>query len=99
MKSFSITFTLLLTICIGAFAQKKLGDYIEIGGVPAFVFSLDETGEHGLAMSIPAFSRGIKKVDKLVKNSQLSHEQGDLLNNYFKEYNTSSIGVNKKRKN
>lgn len=50
MKKFISIIVLLLTISIGALAQKKLGDYIEIGGVPAFVFHLDETREHGLAM-------------------------------------------------
>ena len=98
MKKFICFIALLLTVSIGAAAQKKLGDYIEIGNVPAFVFYLDKSGEHGLAMSIPAFSRGIKKVDKLVKNGQISQEQGDLLNNYFKEHKTNSIGVNKKSK-
>lgn len=47
---------LILAVSIGTSAQRSLGDYVEIDGVPAFVFSLDETGEHGLAMSIPAFN-------------------------------------------
>ncbi len=62
MKRLLLMFVIMLFISTGAIAQKKLGDYIEIGGVPAFVFSLDGTGEHGLAMSIPAFdAKGGKK--------------------------------------
>lgn len=37
MNRIFITFALILITCIGANAQKKLGDYIEINGVPAFV--------------------------------------------------------------
>jgi hypothetical protein len=33
-------------------AQHKLGDIIDIDGVKGMVFKVDETGEHGLAMSI-----------------------------------------------
>ena len=50
MKRLLFMFVLMLTISIGTFAQKKLGDYIEFEGVPAFVFYLDQSGEHGLAM-------------------------------------------------
>lgn len=78
MKRISIAFAILLIICTGAFAQKKLGDYIEIGGVPAFVFYMEESSEHGLAMSIPAFDeKGLKKVDKLVKKGLLTAEQAE----------------------
>ena len=52
MNRIFITFALILITCIGANAQKKLGDYIEINGVPAFVFSIDQTGEHGLAPTL-----------------------------------------------
>ncbi len=97
MKRFSITFALLLIICIGASAQKKLGDYIEIGGIPAFVFSLDGTGEHGLAMSIPAFEeKGLKKVDKLVKKGLLTVEQAEKLKgNLLGSFNRQGSGIKK----
>ena len=62
----------MLFTSIGTFAQKNLGDYIEINGVPAFVFYLDQSKEHGLAMSIPALdAKGVKEVDKMVYFSRL----------------------------
>ena len=82
MKRLLLMFVLMLFISTGAIAQKKLGDYIEIGGVPAFVFSLDGTGEHGLAMSIPAFdAKSGKKVDKLVKKGLMNNEQATIFKN------------------
>lgn len=82
MKRQLLMFVLMLFISTGAIAQKKLGDYIEIGGVPAFVFSLDGTGEHGLAMSIPAFdAKSGKKVDKLVKKGLMNNEQATIFKN------------------
>ena len=93
MKKFISIIVLLLTVSIGALAQKKLGDYIEIDGVPAFVFSLDGTGEHGLAMTIPknnhAFGLGkyskrmTKVIDKMSEEGKLSSEQVTHLKDYF----------------
>lgn len=85
MKKFVCIIALLLTISIGASAQKKLGDYIEIGGVSAFVFYLDQTGEHGLAMSFPVLTshdknKVNKRVDKLVKKGKISAEGLDAAN-------------------
>lgn len=79
MKKFISIIALLLTVGIEASAQKKLGDYIEIGGVPAFVFYLDQTGEHGLAMSFPILTshdknKVGKRVDKLIKKGIISAE-------------------------
>lgn len=41
--------------------KPQLGDYMLIGDVPCYVFYLDETGEHGLAMSFPLTSVRKKK--------------------------------------
>ncbi len=61
---------------LGVYAQQTLGDYVEFDGVPAFVFYLDETGEHGLAMSIPAFNdKELKNLGKMVKKGWITEEQ------------------------
>lgn len=90
---------LMLTISIGTFAQKNLGDYIEIDGVPAFVFYLDQTKEHGLAMSIPAFyEKGGKKTDKLVKKGLMTNEQATIFkNNPLGQFNGQGIGGKKSK--
>lgn len=51
--------------------SQGLGDYLEIDGVPGFVFYVDETGEHGLVMSRPALT---DKVVKVAKKSGISVE-------------------------
>lgn len=72
----------IVNAVIGVSAQKNLGDYIEIDGVPAFVFSLDQSGEHGLAMSVPAYdSKSVKKIDKLVKRGLMTAEQATIFKN------------------
>lgn len=77
----TICFVIILALCVSAevFAQKKLGDYIEIDGVPAFIFQLDESGEHGLAMSVHAMKA--KNIDKCVKKYHMATEQANLLKN------------------
>lgn len=99
MKRLLLMFVLMLFISTGAIAQKKLGDYIEIGGVPAFVFSLDGTGEHGLAMSIPAFdAKSGKKVDKLVKKGLMNNEQATIFkNNPLGQFNEKGTGGKKSK--
>ena len=99
MKRLLLMFVLKLFISTGAIAQKKLGDYIEIGGVPAFVFSLDGTGEHGLAMSIPAFdAKSGKKVDKLVKKGLMNNEQATIFkNNPLGQFNGEGTGGQKSK--
>lgn len=101
MNRIFITFALILITCIGANAQKKLGDYIEINGVPAFVFSIDQTGEHGLAMTIPrnnhAFGlskyskRMIKVIDKMSEEGKLSSEKVTQLKEYFNSQGTAIV--------
>jgi len=95
MKKLLFMFVLMLTISIGTFAQKNLGDYIEIDGVPAFVYYLDQTKEHGLAMSIPAFDeKGGKKTDKLVKKGLMTNEQATIFkNNPLGQFNGQGIGL------
>lgn len=71
----------LITLNLSVFA-KKPGDYIEIGGIPAVVFHTDSTGEHGLALSRPAFRVDKfkeKDIQKLVDDSILTQEQADKL--------------------
>lgn len=93
----------LLIVCLtwstAFYAQKDLGDYIEIEGIPAFVFFLDQTGEHGLAMSIPAFdAKGGKKVDKLVKKGLMTNEQAAIFkNNPLGQFNGQGTGGKKSK--
>ncbi len=71
-----ISLCLVLICSINAQAQKKLGDYIEINNTPAFVFYIDETGEHGLAMSMGAMeSKDLKTFEKLKKKGKISEEE------------------------
>ena len=86
----------MLMQSISSYAQK-MGDYIEFDGVPSFVFYLDSSGEHGLAMSIPAFDvKGAKKVDKLVKKGLMTNEQANIFkNNPIGEVNNQGIGGKK----
>ena len=87
---------LMLLFSISSFAQK-MGDYMEIDGVPAFVFYIDSSGEHGLVMSIPAFdTKGAKKADKLVKKGLFTTEQANVLkNNPIGEVNKQGAGGKK----
>lgn len=68
-------------MCFGLLANAQgLGDYMEIDGVPGFIFYLDETGEHGLVMSFPAISeKQLKKTEgkamKLAKKRGLSEDE------------------------
>ena len=96
MKHVFILLGLMLMLSISSYAQK-LGDYIEFDGVPSFVFYLDSSGEHGLAMSIPAFdAKGVKKVDKLVKKGLMTNEQANIFkNNPIGEVNNQGIGGKK----
>ena len=81
MKLNVIILGLMLIASISSFSQK-LGDYMEIGGVQAFVFYLDETGQHGLAMSMPALSpKQLKGIDKYVKKSLMTETQAEFLRN------------------
>ena len=98
MKRANVILGLMLTICVSTFAQQ-LGDYVEIDGVPAFVFYLDQTGEHGLAMSIPAFeAKGMKKADKLVKKELMTNEQAAIFkNNPLRQFNSQGIGGKKSK--
>ena len=56
MKKWVVTVWVCLAYLFSANAQNsfKPGEMIKVGDVPGFVFYVDETGEHGLAMSMPA---------------------------------------------
>lgn len=76
---------LLFNISVSA---QQLGDYIEIGGMPAFVFYLDETGQHGLAMSMPALSpKQLKGIDRYVKKELMTETQAEYFRNGNKALN------------
>ncbi|MGM9693890.1 MAG: hypothetical protein ACI3YC_02650 [Alloprevotella sp.] len=52
-----------------SFAQA-LGDYMDIDGVPGFIFYLDESGEHGMVMSFSAYSaKQAKQVQKYMEKN------------------------------
>lgn len=72
---------------------QGLGNYMEIDGVPGFVFHIDESGEHGLVMSFRQMSA--KQVGKYVKKGLLTKEKAEKL--YAKE-NKSKISK-KEREN
>lgn len=92
MKKLLLT-AIILFVGIEVSAQKKLGDYVEYDGVPAFIFSLDQTGEHGLAMTIPqdnnAFGlskyskRMAKVIKKMSEEGKLSSEEVTHFTEYF----------------
>ena len=79
MKRRNVVLGLILSMCVSTFAQQ-LGDYIEFDGVPSFVFYLDETGQHGLAMSMPALSpKQLKGIDRYVKKGLMTETQAEYL--------------------
>lgn len=72
----------IITFLVAAFfisqfaaAQSyRSGDLININGVQAFVFYVDDSGEHGLAMSSPAVNaKMLKKMAKTMDPLQLSN--------------------------
>ncbi|MBR2204211.1 MAG: hypothetical protein IJ914_08520 [Prevotella sp.] len=60
-------------MCTMLVQAQQLGDYMEIGGVPGFVFYLDESGEHGLVMSF--YKMDEKDAKKLAKKGNLAEEK------------------------
>lgn len=69
-----------LFACAFLTKAQGLGDYMEIDGVPGFVFYVDETGEHGLVMSalgqIPKIAKQNAKLAKQIgKKNGMSKEQ------------------------
>lgn len=61
-----------LFACAFLTKAQGLGDYMEIDGVPGFVFYVDETGEHGLVMSFPGIS---KKTQEKVQKKMLKSKE------------------------
>lgn len=80
--SFSIKKGIILCLCLIcclSVQAQKLGDYIEIDGVPAFIFYIDDTGSHGLAMSMPGvYTDMLDKLDKYVKKGLIDENQVEL---------------------
>lgn len=52
MKKLFYVLTLALTLVLNANAQYKLGDYYEKGGLKGIVVRVDDSGNHGLIMSL-----------------------------------------------
>lgn len=74
-----LSINLISTIVIQA---QKLGDYMEIDGIPSFVFYIDDTGKHGLVMSMPAvYTDMLKQLDKYVKKGLIDKKQAELCKN------------------
>lgn len=79
---FLLCFSLLFSLC--SHAYYRLGDYMEIDGVQAFVFYVDQSGEHGLVMSMPALTpKKVKKIDKIVKDGLLTEAQADVISKSY----------------
>lgn len=69
---------LLCAITLSVYSNAQgLGDYMEIDGVPGFVFYVDDSEEHGLVMSFPQMSK--KKIDKYVKKGLIPKEKAEKL--------------------
>lgn len=83
-----VMFCLCAFMCSVFVKAQGLGDYMEIDGVPGFVFYLDETGEHGLVMSFPAISE--KKAKKWIKKGLLTEDNAKLL---CPSYNNSGKNI------
>ncbi len=82
-----ILFALLSMCCMAAHAQfsdVNMGDIIDINGVKAIVYQVDETGSHGAAMTIKCF-RGVDKAwcndKKLAKDMPATSDEQDGLAN------------------
>lgn len=69
MKKVLLSLLAMLLNVMSLQAQSlKLGDYVVIDSVPSFVFYIDDSGKHGLVMSMPAIpAREAKKKDKFDK--------------------------------
>ena len=82
-----IIFALLSVCCIAAHAQYSnvsSGDIIDINGVKAIVFNVDDSGEHGTAMTINCL-RGVKEFwctdNKLSKSMPMTKDKENGLAN------------------
>lgn len=95
MKTKAITLVMMLTAWLCASAQKSLGDYIEIDGIPSFIFYLDESGEHGLAMKIHNDVKGLdlKYVEKALK--KMPEEQLTAVRNSMNSPSTNAMTLKK----
>ena len=94
MKKIFCFVAFFLTVVFCASAQKELGEYIEIDGVPSFVIHYDEDGIHGVAMSIFAFGeKGSKNIDKYIKKGIMTDAQGKIFkDNPIGEINSLGMG-------
>ena len=78
MKKVLTTIICLIISISSAMAQHKLGDIIEIDGVKAIVWQVDETGEHGCAMGIKPL-RGVD--DAFFKDKEVDDDNLPVMNN------------------
>lgn len=81
-----------LFVCATLTKAQDLGDYMEIDGVPGFVFYLDETGEHGLVMSMFPYNESWMKFQtKKLRNEDLITEAHIHKLSIIKESSTKSV--------
>lgn len=72
-KIFTFLFVIMCSVSVKG---QALGDYMEIDGVPGFVFYVDESGEHGLMMSMFPITANWEKIQtkNLIKEGILTEE-------------------------
>lgn len=90
-KIFIILCTVMCSVCVNG---QKLGDYMEIDGVPGFVFYLDETGEHGLVMSMWPIMVGWEKTQ-----TKSLRKEGIITEEHMKKLSFSKEEMKKMSKN
>ena len=87
----SLLLAILSMCCIMAHAQFSnisMGDIIDVNGVKAIVFQVDETGSHGKAMSISCL-RGVK--DSWCNNKSIGNELPPMLDEEDGHANTQVV--------
>ena len=76
----------MMVVCVFSltmYAQTyKLGDYVEKDGVPSIVVYVDQTGEHGLLLSMKA--RGIEEKNLSKEDKIIAKEKKEILSIYQK---------------
>lgn len=93
MKKFLFTLLVMLLNVVASQAQNlKLGDYVVIDDVPSFVFYIDDSGRHGLVMSMPAIpAREAKKKDKYDKQVDKYLEEEWLSTSMAEKYKNGTL--------
>lgn len=82
MKKISLCCTALFISVLLCAEKHQLGDYVEKDGVPSIVVYVDQTGEHGLLLSMKA--RGINEKDLLKEEKIIAKGKKETLSIYQK---------------